>query len=133
LLIGVDLVKDETAMVAAYDDPLGVTAAFNLNLLRHLNRLLGADFDPRAWQHVALFEREHSRIEMHLRARHALSVRWTAAGGGERRFAAGESIHTENSYKWRPDDFGALLHDAGCRELRRFGHDGDGFGVFLAA
>ena len=133
LLIGVDLVKHETAMVAAYDDPLGVTAAFNLNLLRHLNRLLGADFDPRAWQHVARFNREQSRIEMHLRARHALSVRWTAAGGSERPFAAGESIHTENSYKWRPDDFGALLHDAGYRAVRRFGVDADGFGVFLAA
>jgi L-histidine N-alpha-methyltransferase len=85
LLIGVDLVKDTPLLEAAYDDELGVTAAFNLNLLSHLNRLLGADFRVRDWQHLALFDPVASRIEMHLQARHATTVRWA---GGERHFLA---------------------------------------------
>ena len=96
LLIGVDLVKPVPVLEAAYDDALGVTAAFNLNLLRNLNRVIGSDFDPRGWRHVGLFNTEASRIEMHLEARLAQSVHWP---GGQRRFAAGERIHTENSYK----------------------------------
>jgi L-histidine Nalpha-methyltransferase len=130
LLIGVDLVKDRAVLEAAYDDALGVTAAFNLNLLRHLNRLLGADFDPAQWQHVALYDGQASRIEMHLQARQALCVRWR---GGERRFAAGERLHTENSYKWRPDDFRALLRDAGFTPLGGWTDERAWFGVFLAA
>jgi len=84
LLIGVDLLKPRALLEAAYDDALGVTAAFNLNLLRHLNRLLGADFALRDWRHVALFDANASRIEMHLEARRALTVRWP---GGARHFA----------------------------------------------
>ena len=129
LLIGVDLVKPTAALEAAYDDALGVTAAFNLNLLKHLNRLLGADFDVRQWQHVALFDAAASRIEMHLQARQALTVRWR---GGERRFAAGERIHTENSYKWTPEAFEALLRDAGFTPRRRWTDEGGGFALFLA-
>lgn len=130
LLIGVDLVKDERTLQAAYDDDLGVTAAFNLNLLKHLNRLLGADFDVRQWQHVALFDAAASRIEMHLAAREALTVRWR---GGERRFAGGERIHTENSYKWTPAAFGELLRRAGFTQLEHW-TDGRGwFAVFLAS
>lgn len=110
LLIGVDLVKPVDVLQAAYDDALGVTAAFNLNLLRHLNRLIGSDFDPRQWRHVALFNTAASRIEMHLEARTALTVRWR---GGERRFGAGERVHTENSYKWEAAEFKSLLRDAG--------------------
>jgi len=110
LLIGVDLVKPRAALEAAYDDALGVTAAFNLNLLRHLNRLLGADCDPRQWRHVALYDEARARVEMHLEARQALSVRWP---GGERRFAAGERLHTENSHKYTPDGFAQLLREAG--------------------
>ena len=72
LLIGVDLLKPAALLEAAYDDDLGVTAAFNLNLLKHLNRLLGADFAVRDWRHVALFDAAQSRIEMHLEARRAL-------------------------------------------------------------
>ena len=74
LLIGVDGVKDTAVLEAAYDDPLGVTAAFNLNLLRHVNALIGADFDLRAWQHVAFFDAGASRIEMHQAARAPLSL-----------------------------------------------------------
>ena len=130
LLVGVDMVKPTSVLEAAYDDPLGVTAAFNLNLLRHLNRLLGADFSPRDWRHVALFNAEASRIEMHLEARHSQHVRWT---GGERRFLAGERVHTENAYKWTPASFAALLRDAGCRSTRHWQDEQGWFSVFLAA
>lgn len=129
LLIGADLVKDPRTLELAYDDPLGVTAAFNLNLLRHLNALLGTDFDLRQWQHVALFDARHSRIEMHLQAREPLTVRWPH---GERRFAAGERIHTENSYKWRVEDFEALLREAGYSGVRCFTDAKRWFGVFVA-
>lgn len=130
LLIGVDLVKDEGALVEAYDDALGVTAAFNLNLLRHLNRLLGTDFDVRAWRHVALFNRADSRIEMHLESRLAQTVRWPT---GERTFAAGERIHTENSYKWTLEAFAVLLREAGFREPRHWTDERGWFALFLAA
>jgi len=130
LLVGVDLVKPTPLLEAAYDDALGVTAAFNLNLLRHLNRLLGADFAPRDWRHVALFNAEASRIEMHLEAKRELQVRWT---GGERNFSAGERMHTENSYKWTPASFSALLRDAGCHSIQHWQDERGWFGVFLAA
>lgn len=113
LLIGVDLVKDKQILDAAYDDALGVTASFNLNLLLHLNRVLGADFNVRDWEHRGFFVAEHSRIEMHLLARQALTVTWP---GGLRRFAQGESIHTENSYKYTQQGFLALLAEAGFGE-----------------
>lgn len=129
LLIGVDLLKPVEVLEAAYDDALGITAAFNLNLLNHLNRLLGADFRLREWQHLAVFNAPASRIEMHLEARRSLSVRWP---GGERRFAAGERIHTENSYKWSPEAFEALLRQAGYPRMRRWTDAGEGFAVWLA-
>ncbi|MGA1288819.1 MAG: L-histidine N(alpha)-methyltransferase [Rubrivivax sp.] len=130
LLIGVDLVKDADVLERAYDDPLGVTAAFNLNLLLHLNRLLQADFDVRQWQHVALFDPHASRIEMHLQAREALVVRW---GGGRRAFAAGERLHTENSWKWTPAGFEALLREAGFREVQVWSDAQGWFAVMLAS
>jgi dimethylhistidine N-methyltransferase len=115
LLIGVDLVKDRETLTSAYDDALGVTAAFNLNVLNNVNACLGTDFNPAAWQHQALFNAQQSRIEMHLRARDSLAVRWP---GGSRRFENGESIHTENSYKYQRDDFIALLNQAGFERVR---------------
>lgn len=130
LLIGVDLVKPVAVMEAAYDDELGVTAAFNLNVLRHLNRLLGADFQPRDWRHVAHFNAAASRIEMHLEARADTTVRWR---GGERRFAARERIHTENSAKWQPAAFEALLREAGYTAVRRWTDTQGWFATFLAA
>lgn len=129
LLIGVDAVKPAAVLEAAYDDALGVTAAFNLNLLRNVNLLLGADFDPRQWHHVALYDAAASRIEMHLEARCPQTVRWP---GGERRFVAGERIHTENSCKYRPDDFRALLHDAGFRQIQAWTDERGWFSVFAA-
>jgi dimethylhistidine N-methyltransferase len=96
LLLGMDLVKDRAVLEAAYDDALGVTAAFNLNLLVNVNRILGSDFDVRDWAHVAFFNERESRIEMHLEAKKQISVRLP---DGPRAFGAGERIHTENSYK----------------------------------
>lgn len=130
LLIGVDSVKPAAVLEAAYDDDLGVTAAFNLNLLRHLNRLLGADFDVRQWRHVAWFDAAASRIEMHLEARESLTMAWR---GGRRAFAAGERIHTENSYKWTPEGFAALLHEAGFGTQQHWSDERGWFSVFLAA
>ncbi len=115
LLIGIDLVKPTDVLEAAYDDALGVTAAFNLNVLRRANALAGTDFDPLDWRHVALYATTESRIEMHLEARRALVVRWD---GGERRYAAGERILTEYSYKYRLDTFEALLARAGFQGMR---------------
>jgi dimethylhistidine N-methyltransferase len=130
LLIGVDLVKPAAELEAAYDDRLGVTAAFNLNLLEHLNRLLGADFDVRGWRHHALWNAADSRIEMHLEARRDCTVHWR--GGGERRFAAGERIHTENACKWTTDGFAALLRDAGWHAPRAWTDPDARFAMFLA-
>ncbi len=130
LLIGVDLVKPRAVLEAAYDDALGVTAAFNLNALRHLDAAIGADFSPRQWRHVALDDADASRIEMHLEAREPLVVRWP---GGERRFAPGERIHTENSYKYTVAGFTSLLRDAGFREPRAWTDANGWFAVFHAA
>ena len=130
LLIGVDLVKPVDVLEAAYDDALGVTSAFNLNLLRNLNRAIGSDFDPSGWRHVALFNVEASRIEMHLEARHAQTVRWAS---GERAFAAGERLHTENSYKYTVGSFAELLGRAGFRASRCWTSDNGWFAVFWAA
>ena len=129
LLIGVDLVKDKAVLDAAYDDALGVTAAFNLNVLNHLNRLLPADFDVADWRHVAFFDPAASRVEMHLEARRDVDVR---LGEGTRRFAAGERIHTEDSYKWTPQGFAALLEEAGLPKQRRWLDEAGGFALFLA-
>jgi dimethylhistidine N-methyltransferase len=115
LLIGVDLIKDQAILDAAYDDALGVTAAFNLNLLLHLNQLLGADFKLRDWRHVGFFNAEKNRIEMYLEARADVSVTWP---GAQRRFLAGERIHTENSYKYLPETFLSLLAQAGFGDAR---------------
>lgn len=130
LLIGVDLVKDERELVAAYDDAVGVTAAFNLNALRHVNRLIGADFDPRRWRHEARWNAPQSRVEMHLVAREAQAVHWD---GGSRDFEAGAGIHTENACKWTLDGFAALLADAGLRGARHWTDAERRYAVFWAA
>jgi L-histidine N-alpha-methyltransferase len=110
LLIGIDLPKDLGQLQAAYDDAAGVTAAFNRNVLRHVNRLIGSDFAPEAWAHRAFFNPQASRIEMHLEALQPQQVRWPGDG---RDFARGERIHTENSYKYPLAAFQALLAQAG--------------------
>jgi dimethylhistidine N-methyltransferase len=129
LLIGVDLVKPANILEPAYDDALGVTAAFNLNLLRHLNRLIESDFRPEQWRHIGLYNVIESRIEMHLEARADLTVSWP---GGERAFRCGERIHTENSYKYTVDGFAAMLHEAGFAPARHWSDAQDWFAVFWA-
>ncbi|MFE4670645.1 L-histidine N(alpha)-methyltransferase [Streptomyces sp. NPDC056716] len=100
LLLGTDLVKDEGVLVRAYDDAAGVTAAFNKNVLSVVNRELGADFDPGAYDHVALWDRDHEWIEMRLRARTAQTVKLPALDLAVD-FAAGEELRTEVSAKFR--------------------------------
>jgi dimethylhistidine N-methyltransferase len=130
LLIGVDLIKPRAVLEAAYDDSLGVTAAFNRNVLQHLNRLIDSDFDPRQWRHVAFFDEAGSRIEMHLEARESLAVAWP---GGGRRFDAGERIHTENSCKYTVEGFAALLAEAGFGATRHWTDERGWFAVFWAS
>ncbi|HEX9626006.1 MAG TPA: L-histidine N(alpha)-methyltransferase [Acidiferrobacterales bacterium] len=115
LLIGVDLKKDAAVLQAAYNDAQGVTAEFNLNLLAHINRELGADFDLQAFEHCAWYDPRRGRIEMHLRSRHDQSVR---LAGHEFRFGAGESLHTENSYKYDAGEFQSLARAAGFKPVR---------------
>jgi dimethylhistidine N-methyltransferase len=115
LLIGIDLEKEKAVLDAAYDDELGVTAAFNRNVLRHLNHLIGADFDLRHWHHHGFFNPEQGRVEMHLTPDSAQSVHWQ---GGTRVFEPGESIHTENSYKYKPAHAIALLERGGFEATR---------------
>lgn len=130
LWIGVDLVKDTAVLERAYDDVLGVTAAFNRNILRNVNRIAGTDFAPADWRHVSLYNEPEQRIEMHLEAARPVAVRWD---GGERRFAAGERIHTENSYKYTIASFRELLARAGLRDVGVWTDDRDWFAFFAAA
>lgn len=129
LLIGIDLVKDGAVLDAAYDDALGVTAAFNLNLLRHVNYLVCADFDVRQWRHSGKYNELQHRIEMHLEAREALTVNWH---GGSRAFLAGERIHTENSYKYSQDRAVELLEKSGWKVTDVWTDPSRWFGVFHA-
>jgi dimethylhistidine N-methyltransferase len=130
LLLGIDLVKDIARLEAAYDDALGVTAAFNKNLLLNVNELLQSDFDVRQWRHVALFNAAQSRIEMHLEALSDLTVRWP---GHARRFDAGERIHTECSYKYTVESMTALLRQAGFGQVHYWTDPQGWFAVFWAA
>jgi len=130
LLIGVDTKKDAMRLVRAYADPTGVTAAFNRNALNHVNRRIGSDFRPDAWRHVGLWNASASRVELHLEASSAQVV---SIGGEPRRFEEGERIHTENAYKYAPDDFEALLREAGFAAIRRWQDDEGAFAVFHAA
>ena len=110
MVVGVDLIKDEAVLKAAYNDAAGVTARFNLNVLRRINRELGGDFKLNAFEHHAFYNRERKRIEMHLASR--IRQRVTVAGASFD-FRAGETIHTENSYKYSPQSFAALARGAG--------------------
>jgi dimethylhistidine N-methyltransferase len=130
LLIGVDTKKDKARLAAAYDDALGVTALFNRNVLLHVNRLIETDFDPAAFAHRAFYAESQGRIEMHLEARSDEAVR---LGGETRVFAAGERIHTENSYKYTPDEFETLIACTGFSTVRRWQDPAGDFAVFWAA
>jgi L-histidine Nalpha-methyltransferase len=110
VLVGVDLRKDASVLHAAYNDSRGVTAAFNLNLLVRINRELGADFEPARFAHYAFYHPAEGRIEMHLVSLARQSVR---IGRHRFEFETGESIHTEDSYKYSIDGFRALAERAG--------------------
>jgi len=129
LLIGVDLLKEVDVLEAAYNDAAGVTAAFNLNMLQHVNAIIGSDFAEEDWRHIAFFNPAHSRIEMHLESVAATVVHWP---DGERRFAAGERIHSENSYKYRADDFVSLLAASGFRRRTIWTDAQNWFAIVLA-
>ncbi len=116
LIVGVDAKKDTGVLARAYNDAAGVTARFNENLLRHVNAAVGANFDPGGFEHRAVYNAEAGRIEMYLDATRDQVVQ---AGGTEVVFARGEALHTENSYKYAPDEFVAKADAAGfdCRAL----------------
>ena len=125
-LIGIDLVKAPETLVAAYDDAQGVTAAFNLNLLTRINRELDGDFDLSTFQHRAVWNAEESRMEMHLVSTIDQDVR---VAGRPFHFEAGETLHTENSYKFTVDGFAALAAEAGWRLDRRWESEAPAFAI----
>jgi len=129
LLIGVDTRKDAARLVAAYDDAVGVTAAFNRNVLAHVNRIAPADFAPASFAHRASWDAAAGRVSMHLEAMASQVVR---IDGRARAFAAGERIHTEDSFKYAPDDFAKLLERAGFASIERWQDDAGDFAVFFA-
>jgi dimethylhistidine N-methyltransferase len=128
LIIGVDLAKDAATLEAAYDDPQGVTAEFNLNILTRINRELGGDLDPGKFAHLAVWNEPEGRVEMHLRA---LSSHTARAAGIEVGFVGGETVHTENSYKFSEEGFAALATRAGWKVKGRWISPPPRFAVFL--
>ena len=130
-LVGVDLKKDRRRLDAAYNDAQGVTAAFNLNMLLHINAETGADFDIDLYRHVAFYNEEAGRIEMHLES---LSDHTVTIGGREIRFGEGERIWTESSYKYTEEEFAAMAERAGFEVHTVWTDDDKLFSVqFLAA
>jgi len=127
MLVGVDLKKDANLLHAAYNDARGVTAAFNLNLLARINRELGGDFDLRRFAHYAFYNPMAGRIEMHLVAREAHAVN---IGNYRFSFARGESIHTENSYKYSVEEFQSLASNAGFKASKLWTDTRNWFGLF---
>ncbi len=126
LLIGIDLVKDPAVLQRAYDDAAGVTAEFNLNVLRRLNREFGANFDPGGFRHAAVWMSEASRIEMHLESARRQSVR---LAGEVIEFAAGEPLVTEHCHKYTPAAFTALAARARWKARRSWSDDLERFSV----
>ncbi|MFC9954841.1 L-histidine N(alpha)-methyltransferase [Streptomyces prasinus] len=131
LLLGTDLVKDEEVLVRAYDDAAGVTAAFNRNVLAVINRELGADFDPAAFEHVAVWDAGHEWIEMRLRSRERQTVKIPALGLAVD-FAAGEELRTEVSAKFREERVREELDAAGMEPVRWWTDEGGRFALSLS-
>lgn len=127
-LLGVDLKKDAAVLERAYNDRRGVTAEFNLNLLRRLNREFGADFHPRAFRHRAFYDEAEGRIEMQLVSGAGQSVR---LDGRVIEFGPGEIVRTEVSYKYAPEEFERLAARAGFRAERRWSDPRGWFALFL--
>jgi dimethylhistidine N-methyltransferase len=129
-IVGVDFQKQTALLDRAYNDPEGLTRAFNLNVLTRLNRELGADFDERRFRHHAFYNEARGRVEMHLVSMVSQVVH---LAGRQIRFEAGESIHTENSYKYTPESFAALATISGFRSHRLWTDERNHFGVFWLA
>lgn len=130
LIVGVDLVKDRNILHAAYNDAGGVTARFNLNLLKRINRELGADFDLDEFEHRAFFNGFHSRIEMHLVSKRRQRV---SINGAAIDFNEGETIHTEYSYKYTRSSFAALARQSGWAPLASWTDTDEYFSVHALA
>ena len=132
LLLGVDMVKDPEVLLAAYDDAAGVTAAFNKNVLTRINRELGANFNLNLFRHRARWNEESSRIEMHLESLIAQSVSIPALEL-EVKLQRGETIHTENSYKFRDEGVIEMLERADFHLSDHWTDERERFGVYLAS
>jgi L-histidine N-alpha-methyltransferase len=132
LLLGTDMVKDVDTLLAAYDDAAGVTARFNKNILVRINRELDANFNPKLFRHRARWNEEHSRIEMHLESLLAQKIALRTLDT-EVRFTLGETIHTENSYKFTDQRAAALLTRAGFKLRQQWTDPNHWFTVYLAA
>ncbi|MDT5262913.1 MAG: hypothetical protein QOC61_1917 [Acidobacteriota bacterium] len=130
LLLGADLKKDPAVLEAAYDDALGVTAAFNLNLLARINHELDANFNLRHFRHVALYNAEEGRVEMHVESTREQIVHIGALGLGLT-FGVGERIHTENSYKYSLDELSALAAETGFERAHTWLDSGERFSSSL--
>jgi dimethylhistidine N-methyltransferase len=126
LIIGVDLVKDASILNAAYDDAAGLTAKFNLNVLARINRELNGDFELENFRHCAFYNRERHRIEMHLVSRKRQKV---SVAGRTVEFRAGETIHTENSYKYTLEYFTALARGSGWTPAATWTDAGANFSI----
>jgi dimethylhistidine N-methyltransferase len=131
MLLGVDMVKEESVLMPAYDDATGVTAAFNRNMLVRLNRELDADFQPEMFAHKAVWNADKSRMEMHLVSETDQTV-WLSGMDLRVDFAAGESIHTENSFKYQPGEAEALLERVGFAPEATWTDERGWFAVCLA-
>jgi len=127
LLLGVDLKKDRALLEAAYNDRAGVTAKFNLNILKRINHQFEADFAPDQFEHYAFYNEKQGRIEMHLRA---LKTQRVHIGEYEVSFKPGDSIHTESSYKYSTEEFASLAAEAGFIAQAVWTDPGKLFGVF---
>lgn len=129
LLMGVDLMKDDSVLIAAYDDPLKVTAAFNLNILRSINAQLGSDFRVEQFRHKVKINHLENRVELYLEALEDLTVSWP---GNSRVFKKGEFIHTENSHKYTIESIQLLLNNAGFKSTQIWTDSKDYFAVIYA-
>jgi uncharacterized SAM-dependent methyltransferase len=130
LLIGVDTKKNERVLNAAYNDAAGLTADFNLNLLQRMQQELNAEVDPDVFEHLAFYNAEKGRIEMHLVSTRRQILR---LNGYRFLFEEGERLHTENSYKYSPTEFIDLVSDNDFTEVRHWVDDDGLFAIYLVA
>ncbi len=129
LLIGVDLMKDDAVLMMAYDDPLKITAAFNLNILRSVNSHLGSNFKVEQFRHKVIINHDKNRVELYLEALEDLTVTWP---GNSREFKKGECIHTENSHKYTLESIKQLLKESGFQQTQIWTDPKDYFAVIYA-